>query len=527
MPDAVPEWCEVKRGTSAVLLVAPHGGRRPPIDPCAPPANLRVNDVYTPEVTRALGERLGAGWVINRGLDRNELDLNRLSQVRRRAPWFLELLAREIEAVVARHGRAEVLFIHGWNNGQLKCDIGLGGCERDGVIESPTGGALTVSAAYLDGRVRSFRAACEAAGISAPIGEKYPASHPNNVVQLFSNLTGSDHSAACQRIATLARQGSLAALQLELTLPLRCPGAWRERFIECTARAFGDTCAPCLEARPALSATAETPLGGSESLQFYDAGADLGLFAGIGRMSPRSVGGRLLLFLGGQRIALFTGEEVGESAVPPLRIWRDERGLELRFAGPILVIEDAAEYLDLEAALAASSTVEAEVNITFEEASRASGFASFGRVYGKVTVGGRRHALETSGFGRVAGLRSAGAAQTMLAATFGAQRAFVGRVVPGEVSSAVQFEDGAPSPVRRPELEVIAGGDEFTPRAFELRAEALPPLRAEALSRMAILRSASHGYVRVAFGVARYSWDGLEGHGLYEHALPLPAVRPA
>src|SRR5262245_40311861 len=172
MVDAVPDWCEVQRGTAAVLLVAPHGGRRPRIDPTAPPANLRVNDVYTVEVTRELGRRLGAGWIVNHGLDRNDLDLNRLSQVRRRVPWLLDLLAREVEAIVTRHGRAEVLFIHGWNNGQLKCDIGLGVRELDGAVAHSPDARLTVSAPYLGGRVRDLRTALEASGISAPIGEK-------------------------------------------------------------------------------------------------------------------------------------------------------------------------------------------------------------------------------------------------------------------------------------------------------------------------------------------------------------------
>src|SRR6266852_4410528 len=130
----IPDWCEWGRGASPLLLVAPHGGRRPPIDPAAPPPRLRVNDVYTPEVTVALAQRLDAGFVINRGQDRNTLDLNRVSQVQRRAPWFLALIAQEVERIVARHGCAAVVFVHGWNTGQLKCDIGVGATESAGAL---------------------------------------------------------------------------------------------------------------------------------------------------------------------------------------------------------------------------------------------------------------------------------------------------------------------------------------------------------------------------------------------------------
>src|SRR5262249_33502687 len=94
---AIPAWCTWTRGHSAVLLVAPHGGRRPAVDATSPPPHLRVNDLYTPEFTDLLAARLDAATVINREQDRNTLDLNRSSQVFRDAPWFLDLLVQQIE----------------------------------------------------------------------------------------------------------------------------------------------------------------------------------------------------------------------------------------------------------------------------------------------------------------------------------------------------------------------------------------------------------------------------------------------
>lgn len=519
MAPVVPDWCAVTRGPAPILLIAPHGGRRPPVDPLAPPANLRVNDVHTPAVTHALARRIGAGAIVNSGMDRNRIDLNRASQVRSEAPWFLDLIATEVSALVERHGRAEVIFVHGWNNGQLKCDIGLGGVEREGVITAPAGRRLSVSPAYLGGRVLALRRACTARGIAAPVGEKYPASHPNNLVQAFTAGSGTD-----ARLERLAAAGVVDALQLELTLPLRCPGGWRERFLAAATAAF--TGEPPLAEAPmpddATTAPERALPAAAESVQLYDPVAGIGLFAGSGRMGARTTGARLLLFLGGQRIALFTGEEVGDGDVPPLRFRRRGKRLDVHFDGPILAIADAAEYLDLEAALATSQTVDAGVSLSFDEIARADGSAAFGRVRGEIAIDGQRRELDTQGFSHVAALRAAASGQTMLAASFGERGALVGRIAhDGEPRPAVHFTGERASLLARSELSVIDGGDAYTPSGFELHLGERPTLRAEALNRMAILRSSPRGYVRVAFGVARFDWGGDEGFGLYEHALPL------
>lgn len=483
------------------------------MDPLAPPANLRVNDVHTPEIVRDLAARLSAGAIVNHGMDRNDLDLNRASQVRRRAPWLLELLHREVGEIAKRHGRAEVVFVHGWNNGQLKCDVGLGAVERGGDLEIPTGALLSVSRTYLRARVHALRSACVRRGIAAPVGEKYPASHPNNLVQV------------------LAASGlPVDTLQLELSLPLRCPGPWRELFLEAVAEAFGANPGddvPAVATAGDGDGPAQRQRLGGESLQCYDPRAGVGLFAGLGRMGANA-GGRILLFLGGQRIALFTGEGRGAGGVPPLHLERRGHVLHLRFDGPILAMENAAEYLDLEAALASSRAVAARVDVEFDERQRAVGGASFGDVRGEISIEDRHHAIATEGFGHVAPLRAGGAGgQTMLAASFGPGRAFVGRLAAEDgASTASVFADGRSELVEDMDLRVVQDGDAYTPAAFELRARLHPPLRAEALNRMAILRSAPHGYLRVAFGVARFEWDAREGWGLYEHSLPLAAVKP-
>ncbi len=518
--------CEWRRGDSAVLLVAPHGGRRPPIDPQAPPPRLRVNDLYTPEVTRILAERLGAGVIINERLDRNVLDLNRTSQVRRRAPWFLDLLVQEIGSILERHAQAEVVFVHGWNTGQPKCDVGIGAIDTEDGFHISDGAQLTVSVGYLRNRIAALRAACARVEIRAAIGERYPASHPNNLVQLFaSRLCEPDDASA--RIAAWADAGRLNAMQLELGIPLRWPGMWRDRFLGAVMQAFrsspSDAPAGRSERRAQGSALGTAPA----ALQFYDAAADVGLFAGVGRAGARSWGGRLLLFLGGQRIALFTGEEVASDssgAVPPLRFDTVGESMRLQFAGPMMALDDAAVYMDLEAALAASRLVEAEVAIEFRpsHASGAGTPARFGTVRGEVVIAGRAVQVHSGGFANAGAFRAAGSgAQTMIAAAFGTQCGLLSRVTGGD-GLGLRFRGDAVTPLRRARIAVSNDGDAYTPVAFELVCEAEPPVHGRPLSRMTILRPAGGGdYLRVTFGTARFRRGDEDGYGLYEHAQPV------
>jgi hypothetical protein len=214
---------------------------------------------------------------------------------------------------------------------------------------------------------------------------------------------------------------------------------------------------------------------------------------------------------------------------------RAGRSLSLSFDGPILVMEDAAEYLDLEAALAASRSVAARIEVTLDEIHRAAGGTTFGQVNGEIVVDGCRRTLATPGFGRIAPLRAVGSTgQTMLAASFDGERGIVGRALADNDASAgngasagIFFGGGGSQDLEDLRLRVERDGDAYTPASFELQTANHAPVRARPVNRMAILRSAPQGYLRVAFGVARFEWDGREGWGLYEHALPLPALRPA
>ena len=68
-------------------------------------------------------------------------------------------------------------------------------------------------------------------------------------------------------------------------------------------------------------------------------------------------GARIMMFLGGRRVALFTGEgavtcKAGRIALGPLALSEDGRELLLTFKGPAVVVPDSSAYLSIERALA-------------------------------------------------------------------------------------------------------------------------------------------------------------------------------
>src|ERR1700686_4783588 len=110
---ASESWLEGIDSDSPLLLIAPHGGRAEPRTRAM--LNPKVNDLHTADITRELADRLGASALLNTSMDRNRLDCNRIAQIVERAPWLLDMIADRITAIVARHGRAVVLLVHGWN----------------------------------------------------------------------------------------------------------------------------------------------------------------------------------------------------------------------------------------------------------------------------------------------------------------------------------------------------------------------------------------------------------------------------
>jgi hypothetical protein len=234
----LPQWMRYRAGESPLIFVAPHGGRRSADAPIKD--SIKVNDLHTAELTEELAARTHGYALINRALDRNELDLNRISQVRTRAPWFLEALVELAAFLVERHGEARVFFVHGWNVVQPVCDLGMGLKQRGrGVAPASKFAAPTLSPAFFATAVQPFRAAALALGIDVAIGRRYPAADKENVMQLFSARFAQDPAPLIQRLAALSTQEKVQALQLELGVGLRWPGAERKQFVDVFCQTLG------------------------------------------------------------------------------------------------------------------------------------------------------------------------------------------------------------------------------------------------------------------------------------------------
>jgi hypothetical protein len=527
MAVSYPPWCETHLRSGNVVFVAPHGGRRPPVDPQAPPAALRVNDVYTPEVTRRLAAALDAGTIINVGQDRNTLDLNRIAPVRRRAPWFVALLGEHIERILTRHATAEVVFVHGWNVGQARCDVGVGATETETGLHVPPRAGLTVSTGYFATRIRHVQRECQRRGIEATVGFKYPASHPGNFLQAFSGVHLQSDDPGIRRLSEWAAAGRVQAWQLELGIPLRWPGPGQDALVAAVTDAFGTDSCEAAGDQPAAAIRRRHRVQ-EAALHLYDPAVDVGVLAGVGPMGPVSTGGRLLLFLGAGRLGLFTGEEPrwGRSSVPPLEMEAGAAGIALRYRGPLLVLDDIGGYLDLEAAFSRSRLAEADVRLEFAPRSVGPpGAGAFGRVEGHVALDGERRRIATGAFTNPRLLRpDEPVGQTSIAVDFGGSGGVLSRWVDGGRDAiALHFGDGAVRQLDGVRCSVLADGDACTPGRFEIRWPGRPPLHGRPRSRMAFLRPAAHGHQRVTLGVASFEWKGAVGWGLYEHAAAMAA----
>jgi hypothetical protein len=362
---------QVRSGTAPLLLVAPHGGRRDPERRPWSEGSVRVNDLHTGDLTLQLAERLDADALINLDVDRNDVDLNRIRQVRTRAPWFLGLLAEHLKTLRQRHQRPTVLFIHGWNVVNPACDVGIGvaadGRGTDGDRSRPS-----VDAEFLAEHIRVFRASCDASAIATGLGWRYPATNPDNLVQLF---TGQHLQNADPRIRDLARHGlPVNAVQLELSIPLRWPGMWRSRFIDACAAAFDDRPATRRHARASVArlqgaAPEEIPKRITRTtLQFHAAGAGIAGVAAFDDAGSLTTG-RLLLLPESEGMYLFTGE--AREAFPPgcikvgplVLTRRADDGLTLGYEGPLLAFPDRTPFLDLETGLSRAHTQEVALRL--------------------------------------------------------------------------------------------------------------------------------------------------------------------
>ncbi len=377
-------WLEEIDGRSPVLLVAPHGGTadlnaRHLLNP-------KVNDLHTAEITREFARRIGASALINTALDRNSVDLNRMAQLLAHAPWFLELIAARVRSIAARHGRAVVLLIHGWNVIAPRLDIGIG-LRRHGVELRPAGSArVSASDDFIHGPLARLGERLAESAIPASFGLRYPAGGAQNLLQAFTDRHLEDDVPALSELSAMAARGAIEAAQLELSVALRIPGSFRERCIEAMVECFGNpprgdsTSAPARlhvirtpevrSAMPARRPPAAAPPG-RVGIEFFDPRSRVGAMASFD-LGPGGVGARIMVLLPGGRVALFTNEgrsrlDGTRASLGPLAFEARGHRLGLRFHGPMVIVPDATSYLRLERALASARLEEsAEIEIELE-----------------------------------------------------------------------------------------------------------------------------------------------------------------
>ncbi|MBF6559606.1 MAG: hypothetical protein IVW56_04870 [Candidatus Binataceae bacterium] len=444
-PGSGPEpWLEIIDGDAPLLLIAPHGGRAG----AAARATLhpKVNDLETAAITRELARRLGAPALINAAMDRNELDCNRLAQLAQRAPWLIDLIVGRVAAITRRYGRATVLLIHGWNVIEPRVDLGLGLREAGGRLRPPAGAHVSASDGFINGPVAALAARLTTAGIIPTFGLRYPGGASQNLLQAFTQRHCASELAALRELAALAAHGAIDALQLEMSVAVRMPGALRASNLDAIAEAFAPATASSSSAtsassmgspaaapamivvrdarpRPARVVSA-TPAGAAMRIgvEFYDPDARVGGMASFD-FGAGAAGARIMVMFDGCHAALFTGEGKSEFAgaqihLGPLSMTLAGGRGGLSFRGPAMVVDDGAAYLSVERALAGGqldTAMELAATIELDDcgapacdasaddsapgdsdlatAARA-GTARFGRLRGALTVGGVRREID-------------------------------------------------------------------------------------------------------------------------------------
>lgn len=550
----LPSWMTYIQGTEPILFVAPHGGRRPPEAPILD--SIKVNDLYTAELTTELAKITGGYALINHAYDRNEIDLNRISQVRKDAPWFLAALAELLTVVVEQHGAARIFFMHGWNVVQPVCDLGIGLKLRGEKLARIGKAAPTLNTQFLTEEVLPFRDTAMAQGIDVAIGRRYPAADKNNVMQLFSGRFADDTASPIQALAQLSTNGKINAVQCELGVGLRWPGEERERFVSIFCQTLGKHSTKGAHHSHEVTAVhiaprKTHPLSPQNSapiplrhhadtvrlgLHFHDPASGLGLLGGIEcNPSEPTHSGRLMLFLGGTEMVLFTGEDDSTTDPHHLHIgglvWQThDGGLQISYRGTVMRFSHPQAFIRLEDGLAASWIEPAEISLTVTLPTPFPSLAVplyLSHLRGEIRLRDRQHTIDAWGFLDQLKPEETGRLQPrrLLSLPFGPDLGvFLSWVETsqGPRTSGVLYHHGVPHTLEAHEWELDYTLQDGRPTGFRVSlSPSVPPLtlacEGETISHIPIVRHAPQGSaLAVTFGLSRAVWQGREALGIYE-----------
>lgn len=418
-------WLEILDGNAPILLIAPHGGRAGQATRAL--LNPKVNDLHTAAITRELSALLDAPALINGGMDRNHLDLNRLSQVSANAPWFLEMILERLVGTIARHDHATILVIHGWNIIQARVDLGVGLRRHGDQLHPPGAARVSASDDFIRGTLSHFATQLDEHGILTSFGLRYPGGGAQNLLQAFTDRHLESAVPVLRELSAMAARNQINAVQLELSVALRMPGELRRRCIATIGTVFGGnqhrkitngtrskltvvrSVAPKrpTPATPTAAPAMPTRVG----VELFDPFAKIGAMASFD-LGAGGVGARIMMLLSRGRVALFTGEgkprrDGNRLSLGPLALESDRAGLLVSFRGHAVIVPDATHYLSIERALA-SGWLDESMEITIrlqpsagnagfdlkqlfeagEDSNRDSSIATFGTLSGSVRIEG-------------------------------------------------------------------------------------------------------------------------------------------
>jgi hypothetical protein len=347
------------------------------------------------------------------------------------APWLLDMIARRLEELVARHEHALAIVIHGWNVIEPRVDFGLGLRAGGGVLRAHGAARVSASDAFIHGPLANLAERLRGYGIIPTVGLRYPAGGSQNLLQAFTERFREDANEPLKRLARLAAAGAIDALQLEMSVALRWPGRLRERSVEAIAETFSrppgaphhrtpitvvrNSPKPPSPRPPKRAPIAPVRLG----VEFFDPSTRLGAIASFD-VGHSANGARFILLLDGSRIALFSSEgkpthNSERIARGPLALRHEGERIALGFKGPALVSPDRMGYLSVEHSLAVGTLQEgAEIAISIQprtawvnlggllaalqhSATIVTAPASFGAVSGRIGVDGAVRQVEAIG----------------------------------------------------------------------------------------------------------------------------------
>jgi hypothetical protein len=432
--EGASDWLETIDGNAPILLIAPHGGRAGPASHAT--LHPKVNDLYTAEMTRELARMLGGPALINTGMDRNEVDCNRIAQLARHAPWLLDMIARHTEQIVQRNGRATIILIHGWNIIEPRLDYGLGLRHRNGALVPAGAACVSASDGFINGPLSDLSNRLQQHGIKPTFGSRYPGGALQNLLQAFTERHRRSELAALRQLGDFAADQRIDAVQLELSVALRLPGRIRRRAMDAMAASFRQTAAAAADVesntpfgnhvvmrslKPLARRLAPklTPNPARIGIEFYDSRAKIGATASFD-IGAGANGGRILMMLGGRRVALFTGEgrpivEDSRLTLGPLELRIKDKYVEVSFNGAAIIVPDGTAYLSIERAIG-SAAIDDEVRLSgtlqmpspglsnlasllrgaAERDSSRFPLAWFGRFRGSIEIDRRRESLDAS-----------------------------------------------------------------------------------------------------------------------------------